>query len=98
MIKEFQLKFEDALGDPKQCLLPLLNALDQPVGGTNFFLQILTGLLFGRSLLTRKSAIERINPQPRHTIIIEKNHVFTANFLDKHIRQYGSHLILLEPS
>ena len=62
MIEKLLLKFENALGHPRQCLLALLNALDQPVGGAHFFLQILARLFLGRSFLTGKTAIQRVDP------------------------------------
>jgi hypothetical protein len=62
MIKKLLLKFEDALGDPKQGLLPLLNALDQPVGRAHFLLQVLARLFLGRAFLAGKTAIKRIYP------------------------------------
>jgi len=62
VIKKLLLKLEDALRDSKQRLLSLLNALDQPVSGADFLLQILPRLFLGCSFLTGKTAIERIYP------------------------------------
>ena len=58
MIEKLLLKFENALRDPKQSLLALLDALDQPCGGAHLFLQILARLFFRRALLAGHAAVE----------------------------------------
>ena len=73
-----------------------MDALDQPVSGANLFLEILARLFFRRSFLAGQASIERIDTQPRYAVVVQKNDIFVADFLDKNIRQYRPHLVLLE--
>src|SRR5258705_6150980 len=58
MVEKLVLKFENALGDPKQSLLALLDAFDQPMRSADFFLKILPRLFFRRALLSGEAAVE----------------------------------------
>jgi hypothetical protein len=62
MIEKLLLKFEMLWVTRDNVCWPLLNALDQPVGGAHFLLQVLARLFLGRSFLAGKTAIKRIYP------------------------------------
>src|SRR5215510_12322940 len=88
VVEKLQLKFENALGNPVEGLLSLLNALDQPCSCTHFLLEVLACLLFCRPFLA-------YHP-PRHTVVVEVDDVFVTDFFHKDVGQNSKSFLLTE--
>jgi hypothetical protein len=57
MLQKVPLNLEDALGDPVEGLLSLMDALDEPDCGADFFLKVFPGSLLFFPFLSAQAAV-----------------------------------------
>src|SRR5262245_32065868 len=96
VVEKLELKFENALGNPVEGLLSLLNALDQPCSCTHFLLEVLACLFFCRPFLAYHAPVKRTYPQTRHTVVVKVDDVFVTDFFHKDVGQNSKSFLLTE--
>src|ERR687898_95801 len=96
MVEKIQLEFKNTLSHPVKRLLALLNAFDQPSGGTHLFLEILPCLLFRRPLLSDHAAVKRAYAQSGNSIIIQVDDILAGDLLNENIRQDSPYVVLFK--
>src|SRR5262245_11238980 len=59
-IEKFSLEFEDALADPMESFLAVVDGFDKPLCCTKFIFQVLAGLFPGVAFLSHQALIQDV--------------------------------------
>ncbi len=98
LFEEVQLKPEDAFGHLVDCVLPLLDTLDEPRGGLDLFPDIATASLGVRTAAEPRHdlPVEVGNPEPRQAVVVQDNLVFIPRLENEHVRNDRLRLFLVK--
>src|SRR5215475_5122386 len=91
-IEKFSLEFEDALADPMEGCLAVVDGLHKPLCCTKFIFQVLAGLFPGVAFLSRQALIQDIEPKFWHVVVSQMD---VAISLDNDVGYHKSNVVLL---
>ena len=85
LFKKSALKLDDTLSHSVDGTLPLMNALDEPGGRTQFALNVLACLLCNVTILAQGLAVKGAYPQLRHAVFVQKDDKFIFHFVHENV-------------